>query len=68
MADDLKQQIRDAASGPASVTSGQRSATAQRIPDLIEADKYLSGKEVAAVSPFNALKRVKAIPPSALGS
>lgn len=67
---DLKPIIEQVAAGPASAASGDRSATAQRLPDLIEADKYLSAKAATAsgASPFNALKRVKAVPPSALGS
>lgn len=45
---DLEQQIIDAAGNPAAATVDGNSMTAVPIDKLIEADKYLAGKEAAA--------------------
>lgn len=71
---DLAQQIEDVATGPASFTAGERSATAQDPLKVIEADKYLKSLDAAAQARSGgnflgrSLRRARAIPPSALGS
>lgn len=45
---DLTEQIEQTAAEPASATGDGQSATAHSLPDLIEADRYLKGKEAVA--------------------
>jgi len=61
---DLDAQIHDAAAGPAKVTSDGLSVDAQKIPDLIAADKYLASK-AAAKLPRRGLRYSKFVPPGA---
>ena len=58
-------QIAEAAVAPASVTIDGNTVNAQRLPDLIEADKYLSAKRALA-NPAKALTRVQFVPPGAV--
>ena len=46
---DLKPIIEQAAADPASATTDGQSATSHSLPDLIEADKYLSAKAAAGI-------------------
>lgn len=47
MPDDLRQKIKDVASGPASVSGDEGSVTAQNLEQLIRADKYLREQDAA---------------------
>lgn len=67
MADDLSQQIEDAATGPARVVSDGTDVTARPIKDLIEADKYLAAKRAAAKSKTGGIRFAKVIPPGTTG-
>lgn len=68
---DLSETIEKAAATPASAQAGGQSATARPIEELIEADRYLASKEVAAGtngrggkrSGWNSLRTARAIPP-----
>jgi hypothetical protein len=53
----LETTIRQAASEPASFSIDGQAGQAQRIPDLIATDKYLSGKEAAQKRKFPLLIR-----------
>ena len=52
VADDLKDTIIQTAQGPKSASNDMGSAEAQSLPDLIEADKYVSAKNALKKSPF----------------
>ena len=45
MGDDLTEKIQETAEGPARMSVDGRSADQQRIPDLIDADRYLESKK-----------------------
>lgn len=62
-ANDLSDQIADAAAGPQQVTGDQGSMTQRPIGELIEADRYLSAKR--AMRRGIGIRRVRLIPPSA---
>lgn len=55
--------IEQGALNPRSVTVGDTSATAQSIPDLIEADRYLASRTAARTPPAGFGIRVQRIKP-----
>lgn len=67
---DFSERIESIANGPASASHGDRSASAQSIPAVIEADQYLAAKaaQAAGINPIRLLKRSRAIPPGPLGT
>lgn len=70
---DLTDAIEEVAAGPASASGAAGSISQQSLQSLIEADRYLKGNEAATsgASAGNflgrALRRARAVPPSALG-
>lgn len=66
---DLTERIEEVAAGPASASVGDRSSTAQSLPDLVAADKYLKQQEAqaAVTNPVQHIRRVKIVPPGAHG-
>jgi hypothetical protein len=64
MADDLDQQIRDAAAGPAEVTIDGQTVRQQPLADQIAADRYLASKD-AAKSKRLGIRLIKLSPPGA---
>jgi hypothetical protein len=62
---DLEQQIIDAAGNPAAATVDGNSMTAVPLDKLIEADKYLAGKEAAA-NKKTGLRRTRIAPPGSV--
>lgn len=62
MADDLDQQIRDAAQSPAEVTIDGQTVKQQPLADQIAADRYLASKN-AARSKRPAIRFTKLSPP-----
>lgn len=54
---DLTPEIEQTAAEPAAVTDDSGSATAQPLPDLIEADKYLKGQQALAGANANGGKK-----------
>jgi hypothetical protein len=60
--DDLSDTIATNAAGPDSVTADGVSVKQRSLKDLIDADRYLSGKAVAD-DPRAAFTRVKIVPP-----
>ena len=64
MADDLRDEIRDNASGPAKASGDAGSIEQHNLTDQIAADKHLSGKD-AVRKPHRGLRFNKIVPPSA---
>jgi hypothetical protein len=62
MSDELASKIDTVAQGPASVRTDAGEVVAQSIPDMIEADKYLAGRNATAAS-NRGLRFNKLIPP-----
>ncbi len=70
---DLSDRLEDMTSEPAAATVDGQSATNQPIPDVIEADRYLAGKEALTGTNANGGKRsawgcvrmAKGVPPGA---
>jgi hypothetical protein len=64
MSDELASKIDTVAQGPASVRTDAGEVTAQSIPDMIEADRYLAGRNAtAAGNAHRGLRFNKIIPP-----
>jgi hypothetical protein len=64
MSDELASKIDTVAQGPASVRTDAGEVTAQSIPDMIEADKYLASRNaVGAGNTHRGLRFNKIIPP-----
>ncbi len=64
MSDELASKIDSVAQGPASVRTDAGEVTAQSIPDMIEADKYLASRNAtAAGNAHRGLRFNKIIPP-----
>jgi hypothetical protein len=64
MSDELASKIDSVAQGPASVRTDAGEVTAQSLPDMIEADKYLAGRNAtAAGNTHRGLRFNKVIPP-----
>ena len=66
MADDLKDTIRDNASGPKRASGDAGSVDQHALADQIAADKYLAGKDAAAKNPAKGFTRVKIVPPGSV--
>ncbi len=62
MADDLKENIRENAQGPAKVAGDAGSVEQHKLAEQIEADKYLASKE-AAKTKHRGLRFNKLVPP-----
>ena len=67
MADEseLEEAIIDAAQKPSSATVDGRSATAQPLRDMIDADRYVEGKRAARKSSGWGIRFAKIVPPGA---
>jgi hypothetical protein len=64
MSNELASKIDTVAQGPASVRTDAGEVTAQSIPDMIEADKYLAGRNAtSAGNTHRGLRFNKVIPP-----
>jgi hypothetical protein len=64
MSDELASKIDTVAQGPASVRTDAGEVVAQSIPDMIEVDKYLAGRNAtAAGNAHRGLRFNKIIPP-----
>lgn len=66
MADDLSQEIRDAAAGPQQVTVDGQTVQQRPLAELVEADRYLASKTAAAKN-HRGLRFTKLVPPGATG-
>jgi hypothetical protein len=67
MSDELASKIDTVAQGPASVRTDAGEVTAQSIPDMIEADKYLASRNaVGARNTHRGLRFNKIIPPGSV--
>jgi hypothetical protein len=64
MTDDLEQQIRENAEGPAKASGDAGSVEQHKLTEQIEADRYLASKE-AAKSKQRGLRFNKLVPPGA---
>lgn len=64
MSDELKEAIRENATGPAKAAGDAGSMEQHKLPDQIAADKYLASKE-AAQSKSRGLRFNKLVPPGA---
>ena len=64
MSDDLEQQIRENAEGPAKASGDAGSVEQHKLTEQIEADRYLASKE-AAKSKQRGLRFNKLVPPGA---
>ena len=64
MPDDLEQQIRENAQGPAKASGDAGSVEQHKLTEQIEADRYLASKE-AAKSKQRGLRFNKLVPPGA---
>jgi hypothetical protein len=64
MADDLKDEIRENAAGPAKASGDAGSVEQHKLTDQIAADKHLAGKN-AVSKPTRGLRFNKIVPPSA---
>ena len=64
MPDDLEQQIRENAQGPAKASGDAGSVEQHKLTEQIAADKYLASK-VAASKPKRGLRFNKLVPPGA---
>ena len=62
MPQDIQDEIESAAQEPAEVTSDGVKVVARPLPELIEADKYLSGR-TATATPHRGLGFTKLVPP-----
>jgi len=63
MADDLKDTIKDNASGPKRAKGDSAEMEQHSLKDQIEADKYLAGKDAVSKNPAKSFTRVKIVPP-----
>ena len=63
MADDLKDTIKDNASGPKRAKGDSAEMEQHSLKDQIEADKYLAGKDAVSKNPAKGFTRVKIVPP-----
>ena len=63
MTDDLKDAIKDNASGPKQASVDSVRTQQHSLKEQIEADKYLAGKDSASKDPTKAFTRVKIVPP-----
>jgi len=63
MADDLKDAIKQNASGPKQASADGVTVQQHSLDDQIAADKYLAGKEAVSKNPAKAFVRVKIVPP-----
>ena len=63
MADDLKDAIKDNASGPKQASADGVSTQQHSLKDQIEADKYLAGKTAVSANPAKGFTRVKIVSP-----
>lgn len=59
---DLTEEIESVAEGPRSVTTDAGNVTAQSIPDMIQADRYIKGSAAAGNANFG-LRFTKLVPP-----
>ena len=66
MADDLESRIEDVAAGPQEVTGDGHTVKMPKLPELIEADKYLASK-TATGRPHMGLRITKLKMPGARG-
>jgi hypothetical protein len=64
VADDLKDEIRDNAQGPAKVTGDAGSVEQHKLTEQIAADKHLASKEAVA-TPKRGLRFNSLVPPGA---
>ncbi|GAA5505409.1 hypothetical protein [Novipirellula caenicola] len=64
MVDDLHDEIRENAAGPAKASGDAGSVEQHRLTDQIAADKHLAGKEEVR-KPSRGLRFNKIVPPSA---
>ena len=64
MADDLQDEIRENAQGPAKVSGDAGSVEQHKLSEQIAADKHLASKE-AVTSPKRGLRFNKLVPPGA---
>lgn len=64
MADNLEDEIRENASGPAKASGDAGSVEQHKLTDQIAADKHLAGKSGVA-KPHRGLRFNKIVPPSA---
>ena len=63
MADDLKDTIKDNASGPKRAKGDSAEMEQHSLKDQIEADKYLAGKDAVSTNPAKGFTRMKIVPP-----
>jgi len=63
VAEDLKDTIKQNAEGPKQASADGVSTQQHSLADLIEADKYLAGKDAASKNPAKGFTRVKIVPP-----
>ena len=63
MADDLKDAIKENASGPKQAGADGVNTQQHSLADQIEADRYLAEKEAVSKDPAKAFARVKIVPP-----
>ncbi|MBL7134352.1 MAG: hypothetical protein ISS78_09675 [Phycisphaerae bacterium] len=63
MADDLKDTIKDNASGPKRAKGDSAEMEQHSLKDQIEADKYLAGKDAVSKNPAKGFTRMKIVPP-----
>jgi hypothetical protein len=64
MADDLEDEIRKNAEGPAKASGDAGSVEQHKLAEQIEADRYLSSKD-AVKKPRRGLRFTKIVPPGA---
>jgi hypothetical protein len=64
LADDLQDEIRDNAKGPAKASGDAGSIEQHKLADQIAADKHLAGKDAVA-KPHRGLRFNKLVPPAA---
>jgi len=64
MADDLEDEIRKNAEGPAKASGDAGSVEQHKLAEQIEADRYLASKE-AVKKPHRGLRFTKIVPPGA---
>ena len=67
MANDLEQTIKDNAAGPKRAQGDAGSVEQHSLKDQVEADRYLSSKQVAA-DPAKAVRFTRLVPPGAGGN
>jgi len=69
MSDELRDKISETAQGPKRVRTDAGEVESQSVADMIEADKYLSGKSAATSSATNTrrgLRFNKIVPPGTI--